>query len=239
MKREVLNVINSILSPLGIQIYKKGVDMESVIKQLAPNTTDIRTVIDIGASNGRWSKMVMKYVPSAKFVAIDPLVEREAQLKKLKTSKPNFDYILCVAGEKDNDTVSLTVGDDLDGSTVGGGQGTTRIVPSHSVDEIVKMKNLTGPFIIKFDTHGFEVPILKGATETLPKTDFIVMEVYNYRHTPDTLLFNEMCDYLDKLGFRCFAMADPMLRPLDGTLWQMDFLFAKKSASFFKSEIYS
>jgi hypothetical protein len=102
----------------------------------------------------------------------------------------------------------------------------------------VQLKGCKGPFILKFDTHGFEVPILNGAVKTLQETHYIVMEVYNYRHTAGTLLFYEMCTLLDSLGFRCFNMADPMLRPLDGSLWQMDLFFARKSDAVFNDSRY-
>lgn len=238
IKLTILRLVNSVLQIIGVQVYKKGIDMESAIKQMSKNATTIKTVIDIGASNGRWSKMVLNYLTNSRFIAIDPLKEREPCLKKLKQARSNFDYILCVAGEKEYETVNLTIGKDLDGSTVDGSSGMTRKVPSHSIDAIVKMKNLEGPFLIKFDTHGYEVPILRGAIATLKKTDYIIMEVYNYRHTSDTLLFYEMCDYLKALDFRCFSMADPMLRPLDNTLWQMDFFFARTDNPIFKNENY-
>jgi FkbM family methyltransferase len=238
MKRKLLGLANAAISPLGVQLYKCGMDMESIVRQLAKRAIDVRTIVDIGASDGRWSKAAMPHFPHAKFIALDPLIEREPKLRKLKDSSSNFDYLLCVAGEKDRDTVSLTVGDDLDGSTVGGSEGVVRTVPSHSIDAIVAMKQCAGPFILKFDTHGFEVPILNGAVKTLKSTHYIVMEVYNYRHTGETLLFYEMCSLLDSLGFRCFNMADPMLRPLDGTLWQMDLFFARKDDEFFRYSWY-
>jgi hypothetical protein len=60
------------------------------------------------------------------------------------------------------------------------------------------------------------------------------MEVYNYRHVAGTLLFPEMCSLLDGMGFRCFDMADPLKRPLDGCLWQMDLFFARKDDEYFR-----
>jgi len=238
MKRELLGIANAALRPLGVQLYKNGMDMESIIARMAGRARDVRTVVDIGASDGRWSKSVMRYFPQARFIAIDPLSEREPELKRLKEKNPRFDYILCVAGENENETVELAVGDDLDGSTVGGASGRIRKVPSHALDAIVAMKSCEGPFFLKFDTHGFKVPILKGAARTLARTEFIVMEVYNYRHTDGTLLFHEMCALLDTLGFRCFNMADPMQRPLDRSLWQMDFFFARKENDVFRENIY-
>ncbi len=238
MKRKLLGIANLAIRALGIQIYRSGLDMESALRHLAPSATAVRTVVDIGASDGRWSKSAMAYFPHAKFIAVDPLVEREPKLKEMKESSPNFDYVLCAAGENEGGTVSLTVGHDLDGSTVDGRHGVARLVPSHSVDAIVRQKRCVGPFILKFDTHGFEMPILKGAATTLPQTQYIVMEVYNFRHTTGTLLFHEMCSHLESEGFRCFNMADPLHRPTDGCLWQMDLFFARKDNQFFEDSSY-
>jgi FkbM family methyltransferase len=233
MKKVLLKAANAVLRTAGVQIYREGMDMESVLKQLAKRAGPIATVVDIGASNGRWSEMSMKLFPQARFIGVDPLVEREPQLKRLKERTPQFDYILCVAGNKDNETVELAITEDLDGSTIGGA-GIVRKVPSHSIDEIIRVKKCAGPFILKFDTHGFEVPILKGAAKTMENTRYIVMEVYNYRHVEGTLLFHEMCSLLDGMGFRCFNMADPLQRPLDGCLWQMDLFFARKDDACFR-----
>jgi FkbM family methyltransferase len=238
MKLALLRIANATLRPLGVQIYHEGIDMESVLRRLAPRAGDIGTVIDIGASTGRWSALAMPYFPHARFVGVDPLAEREPDLKRLKARAPRFDYVLCAAGATDGGTVPMAVGADLDGSTVGGSDGAVRQVPLHSIDGIVRMKGCPGPYLLKFDTHGFEVPILDGAAETLKTTRYIVMEVYNYRHVPGTLLFWEMCAKLEGLGFRCFNLADPMQRPLDRALWQMDLFFARKGDPVFAHDSY-
>jgi FkbM family methyltransferase len=237
VKRELLGIANTALRPFRVQLYKSGMDMESVIRRLAPRAREVRTVIDIGASDGRWSRRAMRFFPQARFIAVEPLKEREAALGALKRREARFDYALCVAGEEESGTAELAVGSDLDGSTVGG-SGARRTVPAHSIDAIVAMKEAGGPYMMKFDTHGFEVPILKGAARTLRDTHYIVMEVYNYRHTPGTLLFHEMCALLESQGFRCFNATDPMQRPLDGSLWQMDLFFARHDNELFRDSSY-
>jgi FkbM family methyltransferase len=238
MKRELLGIANAVLTPFRVQLYKSGLDMESGIRQMAPRALQLRTVVDIGASDGRWSRRTMKFFPQARFIAVEPLREREPRLKALRDSNPRFDYALCVAGERDGEIVELAVGEDLDGSTVAGTQGAMRRVPAHSIDAIMAMKQCQGPFLLKFDTHGFEVPILKGAANTLRDTHYVVMEVYNYRHTNGTLLFHEMCALLESYGFRCFNVVDPMHRPLDGCLWQMDLFFARHDNEVFRESVY-
>jgi FkbM family methyltransferase len=238
LKRTLLNIVNVPLRPLGLQLYRNGLDMESVLARMPPGAREVATVFDIGASNGRWSRLAMPHFPKARFIAIDPLVEREPELKRLKAREARFDYVLSVAGEEANGEVSIAVGEDPDTSTVGGHEGAARKVKSHSIDELRRVKSTQGPYLLKFDTHGYEVPILRGATETLHETRYIVMEVYNFRHTRDTLLFAEMCSLLDGMDFRCFNMVDPLQRPGDGSLWQMDFFFARKDDSVFACETF-
>jgi FkbM family methyltransferase len=233
LRRALLNLANSVLRPLGVQLYREGMDMRSVLARLAQRNESIGTVVDIGASDGRWSAQALPLFPAARFIGIDPLAERAAALGRLKRREPRFDYELCAAGALEEDTVELAVTADLDGSTVGGA-GQSRRVPSRSIDRILRDKGCRGPFLLKFDTHGFEVPILAGAAATLAGTHFIVMEVYNYRHVSGTLLFHEMCRLLDGHGFRCFNMADPLQRPLDGCLWQMDLFYARHDHEFFR-----
>ena len=238
MKKQLLKLANGLIAPLGVQIYRKGFDMESVLKQIAGWRPELGTVVDLGAARGHWSGMALNLFPKARVVGVDPLKEREPYLRRLKERDPRFDYVLAVAGREDGGSVELAVTADLDGSTVHGSEGDVRTVPVHSVDAIVAMKGLKGPFFLKFDTHGFEKPILEGATKTLAETKYIVMEAYNYRHSPDTLLFHEMMAFLEPAGFRVFNLADPLQRPTDQALWQIDLFFARSDDPIFASNSY-
>lgn len=86
---------------------------------------------------------------------------------------------------------------------------------------------------LKLDTHGFEIPILEGASQVLKETAVIIIECYNFRIAPECLLFFEMCDYLGKLGFRCIDLVDPFNRPYDQSFWQMDLVFVKDNRAEF------
>jgi FkbM family methyltransferase len=235
MKKRILKITNGLLKPFGASIVKDNSDfqMASVVRRIADHHFEVKSVIDIGASDGKWSLSAMEVFPNASILAIDPLKERESNLEACKRKHANFDYELCVAGESDGGYASLNVSDDLDGSTVNGTGGAYRQVPVKTIDAIVSKKNLKGPFLIKFDTHGYEVPILKGARETLNSTNIIVMEAYNFQITDNALRFNEMCSYMETLGFRCYDIAGPILRLYDYAFWQIDLFFCKKDSKIF------
>ncbi len=237
-KKTLLRMANSLISPSGVQLYRSGTDMESVLRQIARWDHGINSVIDLGAAKGNWSRMALKLFPEALVVGVDPLEERRPFLDKLKKAHDRFDYLMSVAGQDDGGTVDLAVTDDPDGSTIDGLEGEVRTVPVHSVDRIVEMKRLKGPFFLKFDTHGFEKPILESAEATLSQTKYIVMEAYNFRHSPHTLLFHEMIAYMEERGFRCSHLVDILNRPFDGALWQVDLFFAREDDPLFDSNYY-
>lgn len=113
----------------------------------------------------------------------------------------------------------------------GGAASKTPSVNAHKVmrqitieDEIRRL-GLPGPYMIKLDTHGYEVPILLGAKETLRKANLVVIETYNFRIQESSLLFHEMVAYMRELGFGVIDMSEPLWRELDRALWQIDIFF--------------
>ncbi len=241
MKRAILKLANSLLRPYQQQIVKITPDpftMTCAVERIRDHGIPIATVIDIGASDGTWSVNAIPFFPSASFLAIEPLQERMAALEDRKHVFANFDYALCVAGDSDATEVTLNVSRDLDGSTVDGSGGESRQVPVRTIDSLVSERNLQGPFLLKFDTHGYEIPILAGARNTLKKINAVIMEVYNFKITEHALRFHEMCFHMEGLGFRCFDLADPMLRLYDRSFWQMDLFFCREDSAIFSHSQY-
>jgi len=129
MKRTILRLANSFLNLFNAKIYFDGsspLNMSSAIQRICTHDIPIKSIIDIGASNCKWSIDTMEFFPNASYLSIEPLYERKDALEKLKKKYNTFDYVLCVAGAEDNQEILLNVSDDLDGSTVNGIGGEKR-----------------------------------------------------------------------------------------------------------------
>lgn len=230
--------IDAVLAPLGYELRARGsggnpLTMHAALERAAARGLDVRTVVDIGAASGRWTRRSLPLFFDARFLLIEPLEERRAELEKLRQEHPGVDFIIAAAGDSTGEA-ALTVASDLDGSGIYDGDSpAARKVPLVTLDSVLRERALPGPYLLKFDTHGFELPILAGATETLRETAMIVMEVYNFQLTARSLRFHEVCAHLDTLGFRCADVADMSLRPRDKLLWQADFFFLPKTAPLF------
>jgi FkbM family methyltransferase len=207
--------------------------MEGALARLRAREVPIRGVIDVGAAMGRWSQKALRHFPEADYLLVEPLEERRAALEAFCAAHPKAAFTIAAAGESEGE-VSFNVSPDLDGSGVySDRRGTLRNVPLTTIDAEVHRRQLRPPYLLKLDTHGFEIPILAGARETLSQTSALLMEGYNFQLSPGCLRFHELCAQVEPLGFRCAELVDLMLRPGDALLWQLDVLFLRKDSSFF------
>ena len=218
--------------------------MTGAMRRLCNLEITPRAVIDIGAARGDWTRLFKTGFPSCDALMIEPLVENEAFLRDTCQALPGVAYELAAAGRTEG-SVTFNVTPDLDGSGVyGTGDAnhlvdlTARTVPQVTLNKMAKKHNLRGPFLIKFDCHGYEAPILEGADEILGDTCAIVMECYAFHVSPTAELFWQMCTRLEKLGFRPVDIVDILLRPRDKLLWQMDIVFLRSEHPAFENSGY-
>ena len=199
----------------------------------------VQSVIDVGASDGRWSERMLKHYPGAHYLLVEAQEAAYGDgLRRLKAAHDNVDYALCAAGDHDGEIY-------FDAEDPFGGRAATTPYPHHNIivpvatlDGLVRQHQLENPYLVKLDTHGFEVPILEGAKETVQQASMLIIEAYNYSLCPGCLRFYELCTYLEARGFRCADWFEPLHRPSDGAFWQMDMVFLPATHSIFRCSEY-
>lgn len=199
----------------------------------------VRTVFDIGASDGSWSELARKHYPDAHYLLIEAQSNpHEPALRRYVAQHPRFEYLIAAAGHREG-SIHFDATDPFGG--VASDQPTGQhdiVIPVTTVDLEVARRKLPPPYLIKMDTHGFEVPILAGSERTLARTELLIIEAYNFTLRPGVLRFAELCQHMEGLGFRCLDVVDQLYRP-DGTLWQFDMFFARADAPEFQLNSWS
>ena len=169
----------------------------------------------------------MRHFPDCQYLLIEAQPVHEPALREFCARHQNARYVLAAAGEREG-KIHFDAGAPLGGQASNTPFTANDIeVPVVTLDAALASRGLSGPYLLKFDTHGYEAPILSGATDTLARTDVIVMECYNFRIAPECLTFDEMCRHLRERGFRCIDLVGPMHRPHDDAFWQMDLVFVR------------
>jgi FkbM family methyltransferase len=240
LRARLQKAANALLRPAGLHLARaeRVFDMTGLLARAAARGLRPATIIDVGASDGIWSLRARRHFPASQFLLFEPLQERQAALARLR-EKHGFHIVSSVAGAQSG-TVPFAVDPALDGSGVAApGSTATREVPVETIDAAAASRELPGPYLLKLDTHGYEVPVLEGASAVLQRTELLVIEAYNFTLAPGCLRFHELCAWLESRGFRCCDLADPMRRPTDGALWQMDLAFAPASSPLFRHNHYA
>lgn len=243
----IKNIISRLFEILGYKIIRTGREKERLLSEFSQKgalyrrsigNTEIRTVIDVGASNGCWSKMCMEFFPDCSYFLVEAQTDHEPALKKFVRKNINAYYIIAAAGDNEGELY-------FDNASLFGGtashapfRGSNIVVKATMIDTIVKQFCLVPPYLIKLDTHGFEIPILEGAAETLKKTNLLVIEAYNYQITENSLRFFELCRYMEEKGFLPIDVSDLIRRKKDHSFWQMDISFIRKESPEFKDNVY-
>ncbi len=171
-------------------------------------------IIDIGAANGDTTLFFAKSFPYCKVFGYEPNLNEYTGAKK-KAEGHNIEFRNTALGEKADEGVLHITQNKLSSSlneinsdevsllTIG---MQSLIKETHT--QTVIINTLDGDFaqeknilLMKIDTQGSEISILKGGQITLSKTKFILLEMNNHHIYKNTCQYFEVDQYLREQGF--------------------------------------
>lgn len=199
----------------------------------------VKSVLDVGASNGCWSRECMRFFPEATYVLYEPQpVHSDALDAFAESCKGQVLLIKKAVGGSEGHTF-FDATDAFGGKLRKNSQGASTIsVELTTIDASTARLGVEGPYLLKLDTHGFEKSILEGSVRILGQAEILIIETYNHRISDEALLFWELCAFLSDRGFRPIDLVDTLHRELDASLWQMDLIFIRSSWEGFKHVSY-
>ena len=213
---------------------KNKLHMRAALKRASSRGIDIGTVIDVGASDGRWTMQTLDYFPDANYLLIEANPVHEESLKKFCKNFQRISYKIAAASDK-NGYINFDGDDPFGGKAEPDKCANPLKVKSIRLDDLITSgEKLKLPFFLKLDTHGYEVPIIEGASDILSQASLIVIETYNFQIAKDSLIFDEMVSYMRTKGFGIVDISDPLWRPGDRCFWQIDLYFEPLSKEQFK-----
>jgi len=106
--KAIIKKIIKCLIPYGIvaiyrrknNIFKEQNTFVSILNNLKQRGIHVNTIIDIGASDGRWSNEIINIFPQSKFFLIEANDVHKNGLKSFKAKNNNVEYIIAAAGDE-------------------------------------------------------------------------------------------------------------------------------------------
>lgn len=188
-----------------------------------------RTIVDVGAFEGDWSRLAREIWPQSRILMFEPNVQKQARVSVVANSLGAS--LFCeLLGANDGAPVSFNVMES--GSSVLSERSPLdRIIENRKLRRMdTLIEEVESPVFVKIDTQGYELEVLKGAQRILPKIDAILLEVAIIEINEGAPLLDEVVAFLKLLGFVTYDILEFHRRPLDGALNQIDILFVRENS---------
>jgi FkbM family methyltransferase len=217
---------------------------EGSLRRLAAAGIAPRSVLDVGAALGDWSRACAEVFPAARYVLVEPLAEFRPSLAAAAAGMGSALIVEAAVAEASGER-TINVHPDLVGTSLlreREGEhvdGTPRSVPVTTVDELVREHGLEPPFLLKVDVQGAEREVVAGASATLPSADAVICEVSFFGFFYDGTPFEELIRTMRDTGFVVYDIGNLARRPLDGALSQADILFVPESSPARREHVYA
>ena len=195
-------------------------------------------VVDVGVADGTFE--IYTVFPEAYYLLIEPLEEFMPAMRWI-AGRYQADITLAAAGGEEGQ-VAIRFGqahEDMHGATVipslGSGPSPglcTRTIAMRRIDSLVDNLQRAGPILLKVDTQGSELEVVRGASGVLDRIEVIILEVslFNFGQAQPEMV--EVVSFMSGLGYVPYDMFGGYNRPLDNALAQIDIAFVKSDGRF-------
>jgi len=188
-----------------------------------------QNILDIGACRGNWSDEVRCIFNDANFLLIEAIDYDE--LKNKCKYYPKYNYINALLFDKITDIEwyeERNTGDSIFKENTNHFKNTKPIIrKTTTLNELLKGNNTVFD-LIKIDCQGAEIPILKGGSDIVSNTSFIILELpfvgeYN-KNIPN---FLSHIKFMDDIGFIPYDIVE--FHYINNFLIQIDIMFINKN----------
>ena len=163
------------------------------------------TVLDIGANVGEWTEFHRILWPQAHFTLVEANPGCEGFLQ-------GEDYRIALLGSEAKDSVPFyTLSETATGASVyreltGLYEDVEPLwLPQTTLDELFPERAFE---LLKIDTQGSEMDILRGGERIVQEADCVILEVSYAPYNAGAPLEDEVRDYMAGLGFSCSRLAE-------------------------------
>ena len=185
-----------------------------------------KTIYDIGAYKGDWTRGLKTVLPGANFYLFEANKEHESELSK--TGSKYFLEVLSSSEESHQWWSISGTGDSLFRENHIFYKEIEPVMRStRTLDSLIAENNLPRPDLIKIDVQGGELEVLKGGQDSVKDAAVIILEIPIVEYNVGAPNISEYLAYMKVIGFLPLDILE--VHHSDGLLVQIDIGFAKKS----------
>ena len=203
--------------------------LKNLISEISQKGLSFKTVYDIGACNGSWTRWVQSNIlPDSKFYLFEANQHYLSDL--IITGHSFFLNVLSNEGREFVDFYpGCNTGDSYYKETTTWYDNKQSVrMPCTTLDKIIEEKNLPIPNLVKIDTQGSELDILSASLNLLGKTELILCEMPIIEYNKGAPNISAYLDFFRDFDYIPVELLE--VHRAEGIVFQLDFAFMLRSA---------
>jgi FkbM family methyltransferase len=181
----------------------------------------LRCVVDVGSNVGQWANALLELVRPDKLIMIEPGPDTFAQLREKFGGRPGVELHNVAVGETNGVTRLRVTRDSTGASVLPPHEDMTQLIGSNwTVEKEVEcplrtldtlLAGVPEVSLLKIDVQGYEKQTLAGATGTLAKTRYLLVELNYMPQYQGGSWFGEIHEFLTRrYGFVLVDATKPL-----------------------------
>jgi FkbM family methyltransferase len=229
---------------LGLDVrIARYANIESVVLKNLLRMSGASVVLDVGANVGQYGAELFEGGFSGTLISFEAIPNAHRRLvDRAKRSGKSWIVAPCAAIGSEEGSVEFHIsGNSVSSSVLPIEEAHVKAAPeSGYVDsqmaKLTRLDNIasnllpsTGSILLKIDTQGYEMHVLRGATGLLSRVVAIQLELSLVPMYSGAPTFLEMVSYADESGFDLFGIVPEFRDKQSGRLFQVDGFFVKRA----------
>lgn len=214
MKNKIFFIIYLLFNPRLLRLVVKGIYLPVYVQYEWLKQYKIDTIIDVGAYYGHVAKSLNYLFPKAKIYVFEP-VKENCEIIEKRISSNNVLLAKCGLSDKeeavkfykyDNPALSSILSVNYDNNKFKSAKQIDLItIKTDTLDNFFKDKKIKGNVLLKIDTQGTELLVLKGGKNLLRKISIIHLETSFEEFYSRQFLFSDIYTFLINYGFKYYG----------------------------------
>jgi FkbM family methyltransferase len=227
------SALNSIARMFGARIV--GADwgpqgVSAALRRAKTRGFSPGTVIDVGASNGQWTRECQAVFPDAHYLMIDPLETNQPALAAMAEKSTRVSVWNGALGAGPGNLSLHCHGDQSSFFPSKDFSGSERAVEVRTLDSLLESGTWPAPLLIKADVQGYELEVLKGAERCLENAELLLLELSFRRYYEGGVLAHDVVSFLGERKFCIYDICTYIQRPADNELVHADLMFVRRDS---------
>ena len=239
LQSRAIRLANGLLGRFGLRLLiDRPIRNSARLFALKSKAARVRTIFDVGAHVGEFSGDLRRYGYDGTIISVEPASAAHARLLANSASDPDWVVAGPMALGAFPGESALNISSNWVSSSLLDVQKASIDAAPESgyIDkEVVRVDTLDnlagaewgGPLALKIDTQGFELEVLRGATEALKRTAVVMLEMSLTSLYRGGGTFCEVYGYLETAGFRCIALTEGFADIVRNEVLQVDAVFVR------------